>query len=599
MAILLGTCTQDDDQPTDLQSVFVTDRNTPPGSACIAGDPLGRPFKAGRPLIGACSNTKHTDHVPTLTPFLSTLMTRIRSSEHGEYHLHIFHREPEPDIVRSHFTSFMRHPSARVPESFKGLITTSGTFFTCENPRTTPPGFEYVRLGEKRVAWALPPPWTRDMGEQKNGGVLLSLTDLQDDTASVIKIKSLTREIAIAARNITFRSDARRYRRQRRVKFLDDLLERTEKAPTAKGGQRASKSGMAFHKPAANERMASARANRRLARPIYRTRRSTSCKRISTPPQGHVKPSRSGLRKHSKSFGVHLLKVQFLNNFICKRECDCTPWKLTDRTADAISTSKQKYPAAPPAIPLEAFRQRQRLGLIMVMLVPRPSSSQEKLAAAPLLTCAHSHVTHTWVHRKGFRYHADRLRQMQWRDIETFSRHDGNTARLAHRSDEALEVRVSFARNTPSLLDPECAARFSGVPVKGAAYLAEETRCSVFEIRRHRLKSHRYTQHDGNTASQFNALRVRAKLHQARVSLSPLSFPRLQTQSIERRRNVKTAETGDPREKPPSRGIVRHDSHVRKKIPSSPWLERSGEIWAEQMRVIEVSMELRRNEGAG
>ncbi|KAJ8874977.1 hypothetical protein PR048_022867 [Dryococelus australis] len=34
-----------------------------------------------------------------------------------------------------------------------------------------------------------------------------------------------------------------------------------------------------------------------------------------------------------------------------------------------------------------------------------------------------------------------------------FRRHDGNTARLARRSDEALEVRVSVARIAPSLLD--------------------------------------------------------------------------------------------------------------------------------------------------
>ncbi|KAJ8878665.1 hypothetical protein PR048_019248 [Dryococelus australis] len=34
-----------------------------------------------------------------------------------------------------------------------------------------------------------------------------------------------------------------------------------------------------------------------------------------------------------------------------------------------------------------------------------------------------------------------------------FTRHDGNTARFAHRSDEALEVRVSVARIAPSLLD--------------------------------------------------------------------------------------------------------------------------------------------------
>ncbi|KAJ8889968.1 hypothetical protein PR048_009473 [Dryococelus australis] len=42
----------------------------------------------------------------------------------------------------------------------------------------------------------------------------------------------------------------------------------------------------------------------------------------------------------------------------------------------------------------------------------------------------------------------------------------------------------------------------------------------------HRLKSHRYTQHNGNTARQFSALRVEAKGHQPRVSVSSLSVPR-------------------------------------------------------------------------
>ncbi|KAJ8886091.1 hypothetical protein PR048_012300 [Dryococelus australis] len=33
--------------------------------------------------------------------------------------------------------------------------------------------------------------------------------------------------------------------------------------------------------------------------------------------------------------------------------------------------------------------------------------------------------------------------------------------------------------------------------------------------------------------------------------------------SEERRRNARTGETGDPREKPPTSGIVQHDSHLR------------------------------------
>ncbi|KAJ8894438.1 hypothetical protein PR048_007092 [Dryococelus australis] len=34
--------------------------------------------------------------------------------------------------------------------------------------------------------------------------------------------------------------------------------------------------------------------------------------------------------------------------------------------------------------------------------------------------------------------------------------------------------------------------------------------------------------------------------------------------SMEQRRNERAGETGDPRENPPTNGIVRHDSHMRK-----------------------------------
>ncbi|KAJ8867068.1 hypothetical protein PR048_032930 [Dryococelus australis] len=52
--------------------------------------------------------------------------------------------------------------------------------------------------------------------------------------------------------------------------------------------------------------------------------------------------------------------------------------------------------------------------------------------------------------------------------------------------------------------------------------------------------------------------------------------------SMEQRRNERAGETGQPRENPPSNGIVRHDSHIRKSgvtqpgiEPRSPWREAS------------------------
>ncbi|KAJ8888434.1 hypothetical protein PR048_007924 [Dryococelus australis] len=43
--------------------------------------------------------------------------------------------------------------------------------------------------------------------------------------------------------------------------------------------------------------------------------------------------------------------------------------------------------------------------------------------------------------------------------------------------------------------------------------------------------------------------------------------------SMERRRNVKAGEAGDPREDPPTSGIFRHDSHLRKSGVARPGIE--------------------------
>ncbi|KAJ8870151.1 hypothetical protein PR048_029163 [Dryococelus australis] len=54
---------------------------------------------------------------------------------------------------------------------------------------------------------------------------------------------------------------------------------------------------------------------------------------------------------------------------------------------------------------------------------------------------------------------------------------------------------------------------------------------------------------------------------------------------MEQSQNARAGETGDPRENPPTSGIVLHDSYLRK----------SGN----PVRVIVVSVERRRNEGVG
>ncbi|KAJ8879976.1 hypothetical protein PR048_020597 [Dryococelus australis] len=97
---------------------------------------------------------------------------------------------------------------------------------------------------------------------------------------------------------------------------------------------------------------------------------------------------------------------------------------------------------------------------------------------------------------------------------------------------------------------------------------------------------------DESTARQFRTLRLAAIAHLMRVPVSLLSFPRLRPRSagelsrqagtlklfvclfhcaqsmrvidvrMEQRRNERAVEMGDPRENPPTNGIVRHDYHI-------------------------------------
>ncbi|KAJ8868666.1 hypothetical protein PR048_030205 [Dryococelus australis] len=76
--------------------------------------------------------------------------------------------------------------------------------------------------------------------------------------------------------------------------------------------------------------------------------------------------------------------------------------------------------------------------------------------------------------------------------ICTVQRHDGNAARLARKSDEALGVRVSVARIASSLLDLGC-----GVPTTVHPTLNHWLRASLIDVK------HMYTEVDFSIGSQF------------------------------------------------------------------------------------------------
>ncbi|KAJ8876831.1 hypothetical protein PR048_021278 [Dryococelus australis] len=57
---------------------------------------------------------------------------------------------------------------------------------------------------------------------------------------------------------------------------------------------------------------------------------------------------------------------------------------------------------------------------------------------------------------------------------------------------------------------------------------------------------------------------------------------------MERRRNETTGKTGDPRDNPPTNGIVRHDSHMRKPAVTRPGIE-PGSLWWKASRLTAQS----------
>ncbi|KAJ8881478.1 hypothetical protein PR048_017959 [Dryococelus australis] len=54
---------------------------------------------------------------------------------------------------------------------------------------------------------------------------------------------------------------------------------------------------------------------------------------------------------------------------------------------------------------------------------------------------------------------------------------------------------------------------------------------------------------------------------------------------MEQHRNERAGETGDPRENPPTNGIVRHDSHMRKSGVTRPEIEPGSPCWWEASRL--------------
>ncbi|KAJ8867260.1 hypothetical protein PR048_031059 [Dryococelus australis] len=153
--------------------------------------------------------------------------------------------------------------------------------------------------------------------------------------------------------------------------------------------------------------------------------------------------------------------------------------------------------------------------------------------------------------------------------------HDGNTARLVRRSDEALVVRVSVARIAPSLLDLESAgaeaARERGSRQLAACYVAS-IRCKArlcYAYRNTPCPLFRLT-------TSFITLLPRISNHDGanRALVSEEIWTALNSE-------VLRADKLD-REDPPTNGIVRHDSHMRNPVTrpgielGSPWWEASG-----------------------
>ncbi|KAJ8865978.1 hypothetical protein PR048_033502 [Dryococelus australis] len=169
-------------------------------------------------------------------------------------------------------------------------------------------------------------------------------------------------------------------------------------------------------------------------------------------------------------------------------------------------------------------------------------------------------------------------------------RHGGITARLARRSDEALGVRVSVARIVPSLLDLELRASamklrlwltFSNRslvrPLMAIVHAGfqkiqlwrqtdfsgvDEDLVRPFE----NLSSHQRTPQRDHTGDLYDTIGDRETVCGKMVDsiCDVLRGSIIKEVGMEQRRNAKLGEMGEPRDNPPTSGIVRRDSHMRK-----------------------------------
>ncbi|KAJ8897528.1 hypothetical protein PR048_002875 [Dryococelus australis] len=174
--------------------------------------------------------------------------------------------------------------------------------------------------------------------------------------------------------------------------------------------------------------------------------------------------------------------------------------------------------------------------------------------------------------------------------ICTVQRHDGNTARLARRSDEALGVRVTVARIAPSLLDLGRAATY--LRDRSTSYLVYEADLASQHVASMEVIDdgvatayllHVYQVNPMPCLTYFNCTCVDRLFTSA--AILGVAKPKVVIEmSMEHRWYEMAGKTGDTQENPPTNGIVRHDSHMRKSGVTRPGIE-LGSPWWEASRL--------------
>ncbi|KAJ8871372.1 hypothetical protein PR048_027689 [Dryococelus australis] len=191
-------------------------------------------------------------------------------------------------------------------------------------------------------------------------------------------------------------------------------------------------------------------------------------------------------------------------------------------------------------------------------------------------------------------------------ETEDKIRHDGNTARLARRSVEALEVRVTVARIAPTLLElgrggpshskqkleiPHIAsACISGSVVPSSQRVVPLHRdefvilSSIPPLCLRERPTFTHTTAFRNQRPCMSYQRCTSRHLPSEEIWAALNIEVLSEDEdvvevrMERRQNERVGETGDPRENQSTNGIVRHDSHMRKSGVTRPGIE-PGSLW--------------------